>query len=195
MGIQAYTEVLHFKKSFRYFIFWGCRNSSILNISSTFSKTNCVDLQKKRKKECLGATRLCPLAQKMKLRPLSLTHNLHGSTCTTSCFLSYFSPDAPQPFSATLCTFPCPGPILLQVAFPWNVLPWPINSINNSFLNIHIKTISCFKSFITSLPLPNWAELQCLVSLGFLSKEESYYRNLPEAFVIIVCTLIFPASH
>ena len=165
-----------------------------------FSKTDCLDLQKKkkkkeRKKECLGATRLCLLAQKMKLRPLSLTHNLQGSTCTTSCFLSYFSPDAPQPFRATLCTFPFPGPILLQVALPWNVLPWPINSINNSFLNIHIKTISCFKCFITSLPLPNRAELQCLVSLGFLSKEESSYRNLAESFVIIVCTLIFPAQH
>lgn len=79
--------------------------------------------------ESLGATRLCRLAQKMKLRPLSLTHNLHGSTYITSCLLSYFSLEAPQPFSATLCTFPFPGPILLHVAFPWHVLPWPINSV------------------------------------------------------------------
>lgn len=82
-----------------------------------------------------------------------------------------------------------------HVAFPWNVLPWPINSVNNLSLNIHIKTISCFKSFITSLPLPNQAELQSLVFLGFLSKEESSYRTLPESLVIAVCILIFPAQH
>ena len=158
MGIQAYTEVLHFKKSFRYFIFWGCRNSSILNISSTFSKTNCVDLQKKRKTECLGATRLCPLAQKMKLRPLSLTHNLHGSTYITSCLLSYFSLEAPQPSVLHFALSPFLGLyfcmwLFLGMSFPGQLI------LYNSFLNIHIKTIFCFKSFITSLPLPNWAEL------------------------------------
>lgn len=149
-----------FKKASDILFFGGCRNSSILNISSVFSKTNSVWIKKKKRRmnESLGATRLCPLAQKMKLRPLSLTHNLHGSTYITSCLLSYFSLEAPQPSVLHFALSPFLGLyfcmwLFLGMSFPGQLI------LYNSFLNIHIKTIFCFKSFITSLPLPNWAEL------------------------------------
>lgn len=84
----------------------------------------------------LRATRLQPLSQKMKLKPLSLTHKLHDSICTSSCLIVYFSLDIPQLLNTTLPTFfwlhlPLSWSPTFAHAVPQNVLPWLVSFVNN----------------------------------------------------------------